>query len=1159
MYSENSKTIVWSLIVLAMIISSSAQVLSDPVEFDDTDGTRTAQWDLMTPSDHDFYNTTMEPGYLNLSQYGSSWLQTSFEDFNTSKDFKIKNDIDIRADGSIALKQNQAQELLTNGNFTTDGDIEWDFQNLGDSATGQWANERWEILSVDPSPVASYSSSTWLNQSFNLPSVPSDMNISAFHNFTLGDETYEINNGSLARIMIKSPWDPPVILNYRDWANISDMAWVELWSDNRSMFNSSGLYTISLFTFTESNESNRQLGGVQPGVLNLWDDASIKFSSYESDGCFTSEVLDAGSLVLWNNISWTESLPSGTDISFQVRAGNSLDPEDSIWSNWSTPLTDPASSTIDLPVSQFIQYRANFTTSMTNITPILSDVNISYNRHYLNGVLETMDLIPGNVTNWGFFTHSEELRGQYVSYKYSTDSGVNWYPVPPDGDLRSITPLNMIRFRALLNTMDTSITPSVRSMQLDYVASDPAISLEGQWDMPEVEPGMVTRLHVFLNNTAQSTSSSTWLSIYLDPNMMFMSDNADALSIFYEKELDNSTGIYRYHFTDTPQGNYSFWLEARANTGIDNGTSTSTIMAIEYNDPLDNRVGSYLKEISNTLISPMISLEVLIDPHSADVGDVIHYWIMVNNTGGGSSPASWLNGTLDNRLDFLDSAGSSLNGSDISWELPSIASYSNLAISMNMTLKDNVLQGSAVPTSFSINYSDISGFMRSSVSNDEDLICELRSSVSLDMVSQIDHVRPGDAFIITVYYNNSEHGAAISVDIEIEIPDGLELDSSSVPWTSSGENHLWSFSNVMPGPHSYTATIKALDISDRIAHTNITARMTVMDPIDGLQEVIIPSPLPIMIESYISNIEMDVISPSPLLRPGDIIVFTVYYNNTGDGPASLVTFSLNMPYGLEFQSSSIPRETDVAYTWNFTEVSPGSHSFTISLRAADISEESVRASYRVIMVSSDPIDGERPAEFSDDITLDIERIITIWEKIYWPWSGILLFILLSIIIIILWNKYKPIPPSIDDAFLIYKDGRLISHQKSTHGLRAELDGDIVSAMLTAVQQFVNDSLDETGTDKIRKLEFGDRELFMERGENIYMAIMFTGTLTKKLDDQITELIGQIENEFPELAAWNGRMKGLENIDDKLKELINEWQQIDDEHSPDGDHPSDIDN
>ncbi len=1023
-------------IIIAMLLSGLAA--PDPFESDNLDGTRIANWDLSTPENYTLSTTEINGGIATLSKTLNVWSMVNDTDYGTGS----PTNLSILADGFIILNTTNDEQLLKNGNFDNpsggDEADNWNFTSLGTSPTNEKRNQTggmgddlycWRNYYADGSPVAYFDRYVWLNQTINITSIPLSVNTSAFHLFD--NNSYIISPGSLAEISITNlNSSESISIASSDWVNETYTDYRPLWSEDSSIFNQTGLYNISLFTLTDSSGDVTHTSPSAAGIENFWDNVSLLFTAYKPEGSYVSDVYDAGGYAMWTNITWEEDRLPSTDISFRVRTGDTSFPTDSVWSDWSAPMTDPTNAAIDRPWSRYIQYMFNISTDITNTTPTVRNVTINYEQFCPSGYIETEDFKPVNITNWGIFSSTDDEMEQTITYYYSTDGGTVWIPVPLDGDLRHVE-MNItgsrIRFRAILETDNPMVTPSVSELSIQYVARNPAITLEGVWDKLHVEGGETTRLSVFFNNTAQSISESVWLTIYLDPYLEYISDGADGLSTFDGQEWDNASGIYSYHFTDVAPGANSFWLDAEVATGLDDMTQLSTIVAIEYQDPLDNRVESFLTDISSTIISPLFTITVSSLETGADVGDTIHYRLDVNNTGSGSSPRAWVNGSLDGRLEYLDSIDGSIEDSNISWVLASIPSHSSRSLYLNLSLKDNALQGVGVPASFTVNYTDASGHVRSATSGQHNIIPELTSSFDLEIVSQAMLVHPDESFVITVYFNNSGYGEAPSVRITMTIPEDLILDSSSVAGVENGGDYTWTFTDVAPGTHSFTITFKAADIPGAHSQTNLEASMEVTDPIEGKLDV------------------MD----------------------------------------------------------------------------------------------------------SNNIEIDIERIISIWEKIYWPWSGLLLLVVLSILSYILWVKYKPVPPSIDDAFLIYKDGRLISHQKSARGLRSELDGDIISGMLTAVQQFVNDSLDETGAEKMRKLEFGDRELFMERAENIYIAVIYSGSMNRKLDSQITELARGIEEEFPALAQWNGRMKGLEKVDDYLKDLIEEWQRPDEKNGNGG--------
>jgi hypothetical protein len=103
-------------------------------------------------------------------------------------------------------------------------------------------------------------------------------------------------------------------------------------------------------------------------------------NSYESSGIFTSQVFDSGdTATVWSSIFWTETLPSGGDVTLATRTGNTPTPDVS-WSLFTAERTDSLGEDITSPDGRYIQYRATFTRGPSPLaTPKVDDVAILYN------------------------------------------------------------------------------------------------------------------------------------------------------------------------------------------------------------------------------------------------------------------------------------------------------------------------------------------------------------------------------------------------------------------------------------------------------------------------------------------------------------------------------------------------------------------------------------------------------------------------------------------------------------------------------------------------------------------------------------------------------------------------------------------------------------
>ena len=115
--------------------------------------------------------------------------------------------------------------------------------------------------------------------------------------------------------------------------------------------------------------SDFNVGG--PALAMDW--IRITPSTYPASGSFISRVFDAGTAKEWQQANWTAELPAGTSLQLFQRQGNSIDPTDNSWTNFTVIAS---SGVIVGGVSRYIQYRADLTTS-NSFTPILKTVSVN--------------------------------------------------------------------------------------------------------------------------------------------------------------------------------------------------------------------------------------------------------------------------------------------------------------------------------------------------------------------------------------------------------------------------------------------------------------------------------------------------------------------------------------------------------------------------------------------------------------------------------------------------------------------------------------------------------------------------------------------------------------------------------------------------------------
>lgn len=111
------------------------------------------------------------------------------------------------------------------------------------------------------------------------------------------------------------------------------------------------------------------------------------------------------------------------------------------------------------------------------------------------------------------------------------------------------------------------------------------------------------------------------------------------------------------------------------------------------------------------------------------------------------------------------------------------------------------------------------------------------------------------------------------------------------------------------------------------------------------------------------------------------------------------------------------------------------------------------------------------------------------------------------------------PFVVRDMMLIHNDGFLIS--RLAHPGEGEIDQDILSGMLTAVLNFVEDSMG-TGAESLKTFGFKEYQVVVSRGQKVFAAVVYEGDMPDEIDRPMKEFIHTVERVYrKKLANWTG--------------------------------------
>ncbi|MGE3166223.1 MAG: hypothetical protein AB7O52_15055 [Planctomycetota bacterium] len=110
---------------------------------------------------------------------------------------------------------------------------------------------------------------------------------------------------------------------------------------------------------------------------------------------------------------------------------------------------------------------------------------------------------------------------------------------------------------------------------------------------------------------------------------------------------------------------------------------------------------------------------------------------------------------------------------------------------------------------------------------------------------------------------------------------------------------------------------------------------------------------------------------------------------------------------------------------------------------------------------------------------------------------------------------------VEQVYLMHRRTGLLLHHEAIPGLDVE-SPDLVSGMLTAIQDFVRDSFGARDSETLDALEVGDHTVWIEAGPHALLAAVIRGSAPRTLRDELQATLAAVHREWGEaLAEFRG--------------------------------------
>ena len=401
------------------------------------------------------------------------------------------------------------------------------------------------------------------------------------------------------------------------------------------------------------------------------------------------------------------------------------------------------------------------------------------------------------------------------------------------------------------------------------------------------------------------------------------------------------------------------------------------------------------------------------------------------------------------------------------------------------------------------------------------------------------YAAPGDAVTFTIDVTKIPRDAT-TLTVNDSLPAGLRFDSSSEPTACARAGTVWScnpsgVTNVSIAIHSRVepgARGKDL-VNHATINSSVGDRGAEPEEAGG-------APLSVEVQAIVQIIASDITirlgAAQVAATPGQPLNYRIDLLNGGVGPAVNATIVATLPQGGQSDSVS-PRPTKVdgqRLEWFVDAIPVGSYTFLFnaSFRPEE-SVPSILASASVTYVDSN---GVSPQREETAITLPvvaiqppggslsaetIESLGTIAMMFAATGGGLALvqrFVL------------SPRTPRlrIDQMFLLHRSGLVMNHFAARH--MGAGDPDIQGAMLTAVQSYLENSVDASAG-PLQQIGFGARDIIFANGGNAILAAVIRKGDPAVFFATAPGFLRTLEDRNgPALDNWDGMSEKLDGID-----------------------------
>ncbi len=277
------------------------------------------------------------------------------------------------------------------------------------------------------------------------------------------------------------------------------------------------------------------------------------------------------------------------------------------------------------------------------------------------------------------------------------------------------------------------------------------------------------------------------------------------------------------------------------------------------------------------------------------------------------------------------------------------------------------------------------------------------------------------------------------------------------------------------------------------------------------------------------SFQIAMVADRSVARPGEVVTFSIFFNNTGSGSAAQIWVNDTLPAGLTYLSDNASASQGIrgeGERWAFSDVAPGVHYFLLKATiAAGVANQTFLVN-RVDLAYTD-----FRGISMDNSSATVTVTVTAWLAGSGMGDGVGYLFFAAVLAWILAFGFWP-RGRLEQVFLVDNGGTLVAHLATSDN--GNMDRDIFVGMLTAVQAFVRDSFAEAKEGELKRMDFGPRKMYIRRGSHSYLVAVLNGRTPPTLRRKMQRTLARVEEKYGEiLANWSGDTNLVEGTTELL--------------------------